>query len=161
MTVSFHKFGDLFFPGTGDVKVLINVFLCFLYLYLLDANTTDLSPGALVIILLFMSIFSELLNVWILLLSVTALQYSMFCHIVYVFYFKFLLLKVFSVTWICLHLFSLLFGNVFISYCHFLAKVEIGLINKNHSQFLIEGNRRKRRQVLRYKCPAQGWNWWH
>lgn len=74
MTVSFHKFGDLFFPGTGDVKVLINVFLCFLYLYLLDANTTasqkkkdanttDLSPGALVIILLFMSIFSELLNV--------------------------------------------------------------------------------------------------
>ncbi|KAH9699920.1 Histone deacetylase [Citrus sinensis] len=47
MTVSFHKFGDLFFPGTGDVKVLINVFLCFLYLYLLDANTTDLSPGAL------------------------------------------------------------------------------------------------------------------
>lgn len=21
MTVSFHKFGDLFFPGTGDVKV--------------------------------------------------------------------------------------------------------------------------------------------
>lgn len=23
MTVSFHKYGDMFFPGTGDVKVII------------------------------------------------------------------------------------------------------------------------------------------
>ena len=27
MTVSFHKFGDLFFPGTGDVKVTFLNFL--------------------------------------------------------------------------------------------------------------------------------------
>lgn len=27
MTVSFHKFGDLFFPGTGDVKVSFLNFL--------------------------------------------------------------------------------------------------------------------------------------
>lgn len=25
MTVSFHKFGDLFFPGTGDVKVILDI----------------------------------------------------------------------------------------------------------------------------------------
>lgn len=27
MTVSFHKYGDLFFPGTGDVKVLPSLLL--------------------------------------------------------------------------------------------------------------------------------------
>jgi acetoin utilization deacetylase AcuC-like enzyme len=25
MTVSFHKFGDKFFPGTGDVKVIFRI----------------------------------------------------------------------------------------------------------------------------------------
>ena len=38
MTVSFHKFGDKFFPGTGDVKVIFEFFeecfdeLSFVYL---------------------------------------------------------------------------------------------------------------------------------
>lgn len=30
MTVSFHKFGDKFFPGTGDVKVIFDFFFFFL-----------------------------------------------------------------------------------------------------------------------------------
>lgn len=27
MTVSFHKYGDMFFPGTGDVKVIFLICL--------------------------------------------------------------------------------------------------------------------------------------
>lgn len=34
MTVSFHKFGDLFFPGTGDVKV---TFQTLLFVYTVSA----------------------------------------------------------------------------------------------------------------------------
>ena len=29
MTVSFHKYGDMFFPGTGDVKVTF-ILACFI-----------------------------------------------------------------------------------------------------------------------------------
>lgn len=29
MTVSFHKYGDMFFPGTGDVKVILYAVLFF------------------------------------------------------------------------------------------------------------------------------------
>lgn len=34
MTVSFHKYGDLFFPGTGDVKVLPPLLLHIFFLFL-------------------------------------------------------------------------------------------------------------------------------
>lgn len=31
MTVSFHKYGDMFFPGTGDVKVLPQPFMLHIF----------------------------------------------------------------------------------------------------------------------------------
>lgn len=39
MTVSFHKFGDMFFPGTGDVKVipLLGIFMSRFSFYLLHS----------------------------------------------------------------------------------------------------------------------------
>ena len=40
MTVSFHKFGDLFFPGTGDVKVTFHTLV-----YLLSIRNGDFIFG--------------------------------------------------------------------------------------------------------------------
>lgn len=43
MTVSFHKFGDLFFPGTGDVKVTFLNFLISLLVLDYSGNTRKYS----------------------------------------------------------------------------------------------------------------------
>lgn len=50
MTVSFHKYGDLFFPGTGDVKVIYPLYslLWFVFDYFGNIKINDVNEVNLV-----------------------------------------------------------------------------------------------------------------
>lgn len=51
MTVSFHKYGDMFFPGTGDAKVIFFILFVFTFSKLSDFNFANDSVAIITLML--------------------------------------------------------------------------------------------------------------